>query len=57
MPNRKLHPSDISDEEWSFAVSYLTLVCEDAPQRPHDLWSPRVAPQEARSAAGEAGER
>ncbi len=54
--NRKPYPSDVSDEEWSFVAPYLTLVREDAPQRTHDLRSPRVVPWEARSAAGEAGE-
>jgi transposase len=37
MPNRKLSPSDASDEEWAFAAPYLALVREDAPQRTHDL--------------------
>jgi transposase len=35
--NRKAYPSDVSDEEWSFVVSYLTLMTEEAPQREHDL--------------------
>jgi len=30
---RKSYPSDVSDEEWSFCVSYLTLMDEAAPQR------------------------
>ena len=34
---RKPYPSDVTDEEWSFVVSYLTLMSEDAPQREHDL--------------------
>jgi len=34
---RKGYPSDVSDEEWSFCVSYLTLMKEDAPQREHSL--------------------
>jgi transposase len=34
---RKAYPSDVSDEEWSFCVSYLTLMKEDAPQREHSL--------------------
>jgi transposase len=34
---RKPYPSDVSDEEWDFVVSYLTLMTEDAPQREHDL--------------------
>jgi transposase len=37
MPNRKPYPSDVSDEEWTFAASYLALVREDSPQRNHDL--------------------
>ncbi len=39
MPNRKPYPSDVSDEEWAFVAPYLALVCEDAPQRTHDLAS------------------
>jgi len=31
------YPSDVSDEEWSFVVPYLTLMSEDAPQREHSL--------------------
>jgi len=34
---RKTYPSDVSDDEWSFCVSYLTLMKEDAPQREHSL--------------------
>jgi transposase len=34
---RKGYPSDVSDEEWSFCVGYLTLMKEDAPQREHSL--------------------
>jgi transposase len=34
---RKPYPSDVSDEEWDFVASYLTLMTEDAPQREHDL--------------------
>lgn len=34
---RKPYPSDVTDEEWAFAASYLTLMREDAPQRDHDL--------------------
>jgi hypothetical protein len=30
---RKAYPSDVTEEEWSFCVSYLTLMKEDAPQR------------------------
>jgi transposase len=34
---RKPYPSDVTDEEWSFVVPYLTLMAEEAPQREHDL--------------------
>jgi transposase len=34
---RKSYPSDVSDEEWSFCVSYLTLMTEGAPQRSYPL--------------------
>jgi transposase len=34
---RKKYPSDVSDEEWSFAAPYLSLMTLDAPQRTHDL--------------------
>jgi transposase len=34
---RKPYPSDVSDDEWSLVVPYLTLVREDAPQRQHPL--------------------
>ena len=34
---RKPYPSDVTDEEWDFVASYLTLMTEDAPQREHDL--------------------
>ncbi len=37
MKSRKPYPSDVSDEEWSFVVPYLTLVREDGAQRRHDL--------------------
>jgi len=33
----KGYPSDVSDEEWSFVVPYLTLMKEDALQREHSL--------------------
>lgn len=36
-PCRKPYPSDVSDEEWSLVVSYLTLMTEAAPQRDHSL--------------------
>ena len=32
-------PSDVSDEEWAFAVPYLTLMSETAPQREYPLRS------------------
>ncbi len=35
--NRKPYPSDVSDEEWAFVASYLTLMREDAPQRDYSL--------------------
>jgi transposase len=34
---RKPYPSDVSDEEWEFCASYLTLMKEAAPQRTHRL--------------------
>lgn len=34
---RKPYPSDVTDEEWDFVTSYLTLMKDDAPQREHDL--------------------
>ncbi len=36
---RKLrsYPTDISNEEWEFCVSYLTLIREAAPQREREL--------------------
>ena len=36
-PVRKPYPSDVSDEEWSLVVPYLTLMTEVAPQRDHSL--------------------
>ena len=33
--SRKVYPTDVSDEEWEFVVSYLTLIREDAGQRVH----------------------
>jgi transposase len=35
--SRKVYPTDVSDEEWEFAVPYLTLMKEDAPQRHYAL--------------------
>jgi transposase len=37
MTERKPYPTDVSDEEWSFAAPYLTLMTEDAPQRRYVL--------------------
>jgi transposase len=37
MMARKLYPSDVTDDEWSFVLPYLVLMREDAPQREHDL--------------------
>ncbi|ABE36718.1 hypothetical protein DR64_7606 [Paraburkholderia xenovorans LB400] len=37
MPERKPYPTDVSDEEWSFAAPYLALMSEDAPQRRYEL--------------------
>lgn len=34
---RRAYPSDVSDEEWAFAVLYLALMTEDAPQRDYPL--------------------
>jgi transposase len=34
---RKQYPSDVSDAEWAFCVSYLTLMTEAAPQRIYPL--------------------
>lgn len=36
-PIRTGYPSDVSDEEWAFCVSYLTLMKEDAEQREYPL--------------------
>lgn len=36
-PHGKPYPSDVSDEEWSLVVPYLTLMTETAPQREHPL--------------------
>ena len=35
--NRKPYPTDVSDEEWSFAAPYLALMQQTAPQRQHSL--------------------
>jgi transposase len=34
---RKAYPSDISDEEWGFVASYLTLMTEEAPHSDFSL--------------------
>ncbi|MGF6809948.1 transposase [Paraburkholderia sp. Clong3] len=34
---RKVYPTDVSDEEWSFVAAYLTLMDESAPQRKYEL--------------------
>lgn len=34
---RKPYPTDVSDDEWDFVVSYLSLMREDAPQRRYPL--------------------
>jgi|SRR5579863_244376 len=33
---RKPYPSDVTDDEWDFIVSYLTLMKPEAPQRKYD---------------------
>jgi transposase len=35
--SRKPYPSDVSDEEWSLVVPYLTLMKEDAPQQEYPM--------------------
>ena len=42
---RKPYPSDVTDEEWSFVLPYLTLMTPDAPQRRHDLRASYNAPR------------
>lgn len=37
MVGRKRYPSDVSDEEWSFAAPYLSLMTPDAPQRKYEV--------------------
>ena len=63
---RKPYPTDVSDEEWSFAAPYLVLMTQDAPQREHSLrevfnalrWQKerdnQQAMQDARNAADDA---
>ncbi len=35
--DRKVYPTDVSDEEWAFVAPYLTLITEEAPQREYSL--------------------
>ena len=35
--SRRAYPSDVTDDEWSLVVPYLTLMCEEAPQRAYPL--------------------
>src|SRR6201995_3748133 len=35
--SRKPYPSDVTDDEWSLVVAYLTLMTEEAPQREYPL--------------------
>lgn len=37
MTERKPYPTDVSDEEWSFAAPYQTSMNEEAPQRRYEL--------------------
>jgi transposase len=37
MEKRRAYSSDVTDEEWSFDVPYLTLMKEEAPQRQYEL--------------------
>jgi transposase len=37
LSSRKPYPTDVSDEEWAFVASYLTLMAEDALQRRYPL--------------------
>ena len=37
MARHKQYPTDVTDEEWSFAAPYLALIDERAAQRQHDL--------------------
>jgi transposase len=34
---RDAYPSDVSDEEWTLVVPYLTLMTAEAPQRAYNL--------------------
>jgi transposase len=35
--NRRVYPTDITDDEWAFCAPYLCLMKEDAPQRQYPL--------------------
>ena len=37
MNPRQTYPSDVTDDEWAFVASYLSLIAPDALQRKHDL--------------------
>lgn len=37
MARRKQYPTDVTNEEWSFAAPYLALIDEKAAQRQHEL--------------------
>ncbi|WP_250504231.1 IS5 family transposase [Caballeronia sp. AZ7_KS35] len=37
MATRRAYPTDVSDDEWSFVVPYLTLMGSNAPQRKYEL--------------------
>jgi hypothetical protein len=37
MAKRKPYPTEVSDEEWSFAAPYLGVMNKDAPQRRYEL--------------------
>ena len=49
--DRKGYPTDVSDEEWSFAAPYLTLMDVTAPQRKRAaaVAKPRVASRQSAS--------
>ncbi len=36
-PPGNLYPIDVTDEEWAFVASYLTLITSEAPHRRHEL--------------------
>ncbi|WP_144005132.1 transposase, partial [Paraburkholderia tropica] len=37
MAKRRPYPTDVSNDEWSFAAPYLTLMNTDAPHRRYEL--------------------